>query len=104
MMKTIFILLLVILQFFGIVEPALAMSKQPVSFHPVYYQEFNYINENSCDAVMMIPYSGDVLYECPNGESFWSDVLVPTGNSPLFSYLKNRKKVSDETSESSLYY
>jgi hypothetical protein len=44
----------------------------------------------------MIPYSGDVLYECSSGESFWSDVLVPTEKSPLFAYFKNRKQKDDD--------
>lgn len=85
---------LLILVLVGISGPAVAM--QPAKKRPVYYYEYNYIKSNSCNAVTMIPYTGDVLYECPSGESFWSDVLVPTKKSPLFMYFKNRKQQDED--------
>lgn len=82
----------------GISEPAFAM--RPAKDRPLYFREYKYIKSNSCNAVSMILYSGDVLYECASGESFWSDVLVPTEKSALFMYFKNRKH-EDDTDDSS---
>ena len=80
----------------GVSEPVFASSMRPAKSRPVYFNEYNYISSNSCNAVAVIPYSGDVLYECFSGETFWSDVLVPTKKSPLFMYFKNRKHEDDE--------
>lgn len=93
-MKFIVSLFLLFLIVVGISEPAFAM--RPAKDRPVYFKEYNYIKSNSCNAVSMIPYSGDVLYECASGESFWSDVLVPTEKSALFMYFKNRKHEDDK--------
>jgi hypothetical protein len=78
----------------GCVTPSFASSSigRSPNYRPIYLQETLYIVKNKCKAVSMIPYSGDVYYECPNGEAFWSDVLVPTELSFLF---KNRKHEDD---------
>jgi len=86
---------LLILILIGVSEPAFA-TMYPAKRRPAYHYEYNYFKSNSCNAVAMIPYSGDVLYECSSGESFWSDVLVPTEKSPLFMYFKNRKQKDDD--------
>lgn len=96
-MKTVIKFVLILLIILGISEPSFAMT--PATSRPNYLQEFKLIRQNRCIAVSMIPYSGLVLYECPNKESFWSMVLVPSSNSPLFSYFKNRKKEGDEIAE-----
>lgn len=93
-MKFIIKLFFLFLIIVGISEPVFAM--QPAKNRPVYYKEYNYIKDNSCNAVAMIPYEGDVLYQCSSGESFWSDVLVATEKSPLFMYFKNRKHEDDD--------
>jgi hypothetical protein len=87
---------LVIFILIGITEPVFAATMRPAKSRPVYFSEYNHIVSNSCNAIAMIPYSGDVLYECSSGESFWSDVLVPTEKSPLFMYFKNRKHEDDD--------
>ncbi len=92
-MKFLLKIVLLLLIIVGISEPEFAI--QSAKNRPVYYKEYNYIKDNSCNAVAMIPYEGDVLYECSSGESFWSDVLVPTEKSPLFMYFKNRKHEDD---------
>jgi hypothetical protein len=93
-MKFIIKLFFLFLIIVGISEPVFAM--QAAKNRPVYYKEYNYIKDNSCNAVAMIPYEGDVLYQCSSGETFWSDVLVPTEKSPLFMYFKNRKHQDDD--------
>jgi hypothetical protein len=96
-MKTVIKFALILLIILGISEPVFAMT--PAMNRPKYYREYNFIRQNHCVAVSMIPYSGDVLYECPYQESFWSDVLVPSANSPLFMYFKNRQHEDDDTAE-----
>lgn len=99
MKKLILIALVIVLQFFGIAEPAFAglpYGSYDSSWHPNYRRQMEYIKENSCDAAAMIPYSGRVFYTCSNGQQFWAEVLVPTQSSPLFMYFKNRKKEDDE--------
>lgn len=102
-MKKLFIfVLLIVLQFFGVAEPAFAglpYGFRDASWHPNYRRQMEYIKENSCDAAAMIPYSGRVFYTCSNGQQFWAEVLVPTESSPLFMYFKNRKKQDDENSD-----
>jgi hypothetical protein len=95
-MKFFLKVVLIVLVLIGVAEPAFASSMRPAKDRPVYFKEYNYIKSNSCNAVSMIPYSGDVLYECYSGELFWSDVLVPTEKSPLFMYFKNRKHEDDD--------
>jgi hypothetical protein len=101
-MKKLFIIAFVIvLQFFGIAEPAFAglpYGSKDVSWHPNYLRQIQYIQDNSCNAVAMIPYNGEVFYTCSNGQRFWAEVLLPTESSPLFMYFKNRKKQNDEDS------
>jgi hypothetical protein len=94
-MKSILSIVFAFLILIGVCEPCFASAKYPAQRRPIYYGEYNYIKDNNCKAVSMIPYSGDVLYECPNGDSFWSEVLVPTKDSPLFMYFKNRKHEDD---------
>ncbi len=94
-MKFIVSLFLLFLIVVGISEPAFAMMD--ARDRPGYLKEYKYIKNNSCNAVSMIPYSGKVLYECASGESFWSEVLVPTEKSALFMYFKNRKHEDDES-------
>ena len=101
-MKKLFIVVFVIvLQFFGAAEPAFAglpYGSRDVSWHPNYLRQIQYIQDNSCNAVAMIPYNGEVFYTCSNGQRFWAEVLLPTESSPLFMYFKNRKKQDDEDS------
>ena len=93
-MKFISRLFITICIILGICSPAFA--SRPARQHPVYMNDLNTIQNLSCKAIAMIPYSGDVLYSCPDGNQFWSDVLVPTSDSPLFMYFKNRKQVRDD--------
>jgi hypothetical protein len=100
MKKLIVIAFLLVLQFFGTIEPVFAapLPRGMLSSNdrPGYTAQTEYIMKNSCRAIAMVPYSGSVYYSCPNGQKFWSEVLVPTKESPLFMYFKNRKKVNDE--------
>ena len=123
MKKLIVIAFLLFLQFFGTIEPVFAsfengnsqsgilsqlypqlrVSVAPLprgmsssNDRPGYTAQTDYIIKNSCKAIAMVPYSGSVYYSCLNGQKFWSEVLVPTEDSPLFMYFKNRKKVNDE--------
>lgn len=101
-MKKLFIVAFVIvLQFFGAAEPAFAglpYGAADVSWHPNYHRQIQYIQENSCDAIAMVPYDGSVFYTCPSGQKFWAEVLVPSEKSPLFMYFKNRKHQDDHDS------
>jgi hypothetical protein len=101
--KLIVITFLLVLQFFGTIEPSFAapLPRGILSStdRPGYKAQTDYIIKNSCKAIAMVPYSGSVFYYCPNGQKFWSEVLVPTEDSPLFMYFKNRKKVNDEDAD-----
>jgi hypothetical protein len=126
MKKLIVIAFLLVLQFFGMIEPVFAafengnpqsgilsqlyphlrVSVAPLprgmlsdNDRPGYTAQTDYIMKNSCNAIAMVPYSGSVYYSCPNGQKFWSEILVPTEDSPLFVYFKNRKKVNDEDAD-----
>ena len=126
MKKLIVIAFLLFLQFFGTIEPVFAsfengnsqsgilsqlysqlrVSVAPLprgmsssNYRPGYTAQTDYIIKNSCKAIAMVPYSGSVYYSCLNGQKFWSEVLVPTEDSPLFMYFKNRKKVNDEDAD-----
>jgi hypothetical protein len=100
MKKLFLVAFVIVLQFFGIAEPAFAglpYGTKDVSWRPNYLRQIQYIQGNSCDAAVMIPYNGEVFYTCPNGQRFWAEVLLPTESSPLFMYFKNRKKqVADD--------
>ena len=102
MKKLILTSLLVILSFIGLAEPAFASLpynlRDPI-YRPNYLHQIEYIEQNSCDAVALVPYSGIVYYTCKTGQSFWGEVLVPSESSPLFMYFKNRKKQDDEYTE-----
>lgn len=86
-----------VLLVFGICQPAFAIppASWPSDSWPRYYKDYKYIKAAHCSAVAMEPYSGKTLYECPDGESFWSPILVPSADSPLFMYFKNRKEADD---------
>ena len=126
MKKLIVITFLLVLQFFGTIEPSFAtfengnsqsgilsqlypqlrVSVAPLprgmlssSDRPGYTTQTDYIVKNFCKAIAMVPYTGSVYYSCPNGQKFWSEILVPTEDSPLFMYFKNRKKVNDEDAD-----
>ena len=126
MKKLIVIAFLLVLQFFGTIEPVFAafensnsqsgilsqlypqlrVSVAPLprgmlssKDRPGYTAQTDYIVKNFCKAIAMVPYSGSVYYSCPNGQKFWSEILVPTEDSPLFMYFKNRKKVNDEDAD-----
>jgi hypothetical protein len=126
MKKLIVITFLLVLQFFGTIEPSFAafengnsqslilsqlypqlrVSMAPLprgmlssNDRPGYTAQTDYIVKNSCKAIAMVPYSGSVFYSCPNGQKFWSEVIVPTEDSPLFMYFKNRKKVNGEDAD-----
>jgi hypothetical protein len=126
MKKLIVIIFLLVLQFFGTIEPVFAtfengnsqsgilsqlypqlrISMAPLprgmlssNDRPGYTAQTDYIVKNSCKAIAMVQYSGSVYYSCPNGQEFWSEVLVPTEDSPLFIYFKNRKKVNVEDAD-----
>lgn len=102
MIKFILITFLITLQFFGIAQPAFAgvpYGMEIDSKRPGYKMQMNYIQDNSCDAIAMIPYTGMVYYSCKSGTNVWSEVLLPTENSPLFMYFKNRSKKDHEDSD-----
>lgn len=102
MKKLILISFVLILTFFGISEPAFAGLPSGINsttYYPGYTRQIQYIESNSCNASAMVPYNGLVFYTCPDGQNFWAQVLVPSENSPLYMYFKNRKKQNDEDSE-----
>lgn len=99
MKKLFLVALVIVLQFFGIAEPAFAglpYGAADANWHPNYHRQIQYIQENSCDATAIVPYDGSVFYTCPSGQKFWSEVLVPSEKSPLFMYFKNRQNQDDE--------
>ena len=90
--------------FIFISVPSSAYADTPSSFgllkgtrRPNWTKQYEYIVSNSCEAVGVIPYHGDVYYRCPNGEVFWSDIMTPIPSIPPSSYVKNKaKKDSDD--------
>ena len=106
MIKFITLSFLILLQLFGVVEPAFAAippGAQKINAHPNYKAQVEHIIQNSCNAIGMVPYNGQVYYSCPSGEKFWSDVLAPTPDSPLFLYFKNRKEHAEEVANENYY-
>ena len=107
MIKFITLSFLILLQLFGVVEPAFAAippGAQKINLRPNYKAQVEFIIQNSCNAIGMVPYNGQVYYSCPSGEKFWSDVLAPTPDSPLFLYVKNRKRQDAEDAANENYY
>jgi hypothetical protein len=106
MLKLITLVFLIVLQFFGAVEPAFARAPgvSNIDNRPIYKRQVEYIIENSCKAIGMVPYNGITYYSCPSGEKFWAEVLVPVPDSPLFMYFKNRKHQDDDDAAASIQY
>lgn len=71
---------------------------KPLSVYPVYKYEVEYIINNKCEAMAIIPYRGSTYYSCPSGHKFWSSVLAPIPNLPLSYY--TTKKHDDEQASS----
>lgn len=65
------------------------------SKRPRYMAQIEYIREGECEAVAATPYRGEILYECPSGETFWSDVLISKELSSLLTVFKNREEEDD---------
>jgi hypothetical protein len=66
----------------------------PPEWRPRYKEQVEYITNNSCESIGIVPYAGLVYYICPSGEIFWAEVLVPIDNSIL---LPTNKKHSDDS-------
>lgn len=102
MIKFFIVITLITFQFFGLAQPAFAglpYGMRVAEGQPGYKRQVEYILDNSCNAIAMVPYSGTVYYSCASGSKYWSEVLVPTEKSPLFMYFKNRKKQRDEQND-----
>ena len=99
MIKFFIAITLITLQFFGIAQPTFAESPFGIlggDGRPGYKRQVEFILENSCDAIAIVPYSGTVYYSCASGYDIWAEVLVPTEKSPLFMYFKNRKSQEND--------
>ena len=88
---------------FGHLDPAYAypvrVGFERPDHRPKYKQQIDYIVESKCTAKGMIPYTGDVYYTCPDGDSFWSDALAPIPNVDPSLYIKNRLKQRNDDSD-----
>jgi hypothetical protein len=101
-MNKIISVIIALIVFISIPSQAYAQIPSGIGFapdvrRPNWKKQYEYIVENSCAAIAITPYNGDILYNCPNGERFWADVLTPIPNAPVSTYIKNKsKKDSDD--------
>jgi hypothetical protein len=99
MVKIFLIAICVIFQFFGFVLPVNAEippGSIPLSYRPNYKKQIEYIIENSCKPIGLIPYDGLTYYTCPSGESFWSQVLSPIPDLITLGHLDQQKRHYEE--------
>lgn len=90
--------------FLGHLEPAYAQSlpygMESMIYHPGYKKQIEYIQNHECNAIAIVPYTGNVFYECFSGEKFWSEILTPIPSIPTSSYVKNKSHQDDEDTAS----